>query len=78
MASKITTNHEEIREWAEAQGGEPCGVVGTTIIRIRFPGNTSRTLRAIDWEVFFSVFEAEKLALLYDPNTRFNKLVRRP
>jgi hypothetical protein len=41
--AKVTTNHDEIRKWAEARGGRPATVRstqskdGTGIIRIEFP-----------------------------------------
>ncbi|MBV8577374.1 MAG: hypothetical protein JOZ58_20320, partial [Acetobacteraceae bacterium] len=42
--AKVTTDHDEIREWAEARGGRPAAVRQTHskdnvgIIRIEFPG----------------------------------------
>jgi hypothetical protein len=35
--AKITTDHDEIRKWAEARGGRPTVVRGTEILRLEFP-----------------------------------------
>ncbi len=92
MASqtKTTTNHDEIRRWAEERGGCPARVKGTGggedagLIRIDFPGYTGQqSLERISWEEFFEKFEEKKLALIYrdetasgEPN-HFNKLISR-
>jgi hypothetical protein len=88
--SKTTTNHEEIRKWAEARGGKPAHVKGTGgaddtgIIRIDFPGYSGEgKLEEIPWEEFFEKFDAQELALVYQEKTaegqksNFNKLVSR-
>jgi len=42
--TRATTNHDEIRKWAEARGGKPATVKGTEshgeagVLRIDFPG----------------------------------------
>jgi hypothetical protein len=88
--SKTTTNHEEIRKWAEARGGKPAHVKGTGgadntgIIRIDFPGyNGEGNLEEVSWEEFFEKFDAQELALVSQEKTaegqksNFNKLVSR-
>jgi hypothetical protein len=82
--SKVTTDHDEIRRWAEKQGGQPARVKGTGrgndpgILRIDFPGFSGEgTLEPIDWETFFRWFDENELALIYRPSDRFNKLVSR-
>lgn len=87
--SKTTTNHDEIRQWAEARGGRPASVKGTGgddeagILRINFPGGAEDSLEDISWEAFFKAFEANNLAFLYQEETasgdesRFFKLVNR-
>ncbi len=63
--SQVTTDHDEIRRWAEERGGHPASVQGTEhgsehagILRIRFPGSSSdEALEDIDWDTFFSKFE---------------------
>jgi hypothetical protein len=89
-ATKITTNHEEIKQWVEARGGRPATVKGTGggdeagVLRIDFPGYSgSESLAAISWEEFFSKFEEKELAFLYQEKmnsgqeSRFFKLINR-
>jgi len=86
MSSAVTTtDHQDIRKWAEARGGHPA-VVRTKgkggILRIDF-GEPEESLEEIDWDEFFEIFESNKLAFLYQDKTsdggesRFNKLVER-
>jgi hypothetical protein len=83
--SKTTTDHDEIRKWAEARGGKPARVRDTSgdgILRLDF-GDDDEGLEEIDWETFFDAFEKNDLALLHQDQTsdgetsRFNKLVSR-
>ena len=88
--SRITTDHEEIRQWAENRGGQPACVRGTGdeddagVLRIDFPGYSGeQSLEPITWDEFFEKFDESNLALLYQDETRdgqqsrFNKLVNR-
>lgn len=90
--AKITTDHDEIRKWAEARGGRPAAVRsthgkgGTGIIRIEFPdapNSKHDALEEISWEEFFEKFDESRLALLYQDETaggeksNFNKLIGR-
>ena len=90
--AKITTDHDEIRKWAEARGGRSAAVrsthskEGTGIIRIEFPGAPNAkddNLEEISWDDFFEKFDESNLALLYQEETasgqrsNFNKLVGR-
>jgi hypothetical protein len=89
--SRTTTDHDEIRQWAEARGGRPAVVKSTRgkgddsgIVRIDFPGYSgSGSLEEISWEEFFEKFDREKLALVYQDTTargqksNFNKIVTR-
>src|SRR3954447_18838285 len=90
--AKFTTDHDEIREWAEARGGRPAAVRGTHgkddpgIIRIEFPGAPNANddaLEEITWDEFFDKFGEADLALVYQEETaggersNFNKLVGR-
>ena len=81
-----TTDHDEIREWAEAHGGVPAAVKRTHrggdvgIIRIMFPdapNSEHDALEAISWEEFFQEFEDRDLALLYDEDSLFSKIIGR-
>lgn len=87
--SKTTTDHDEIRKWAEQHGGKPAVVRGTDdsgsgILRIDFPGGAGEDeLKPIDWEDWFSRFDQENLAFLYQQekadgsHSTFFKLVSR-
>lgn len=89
--SQTTTDHDEIRRWAEERGGRPATVKGTErggdeagILRIDFPGSPAdESLEDIDWDTFFSKFEEAQLAFVYQDETaegqesRFGKFVRR-
>ncbi len=87
-SSKTTTNHDEIRKWAEARGGKPATVKRTEsngeagVLRIDFPGYSGKdSLEEISWDEFFQKFDEKHLAFLYQDKTsggeesRFFKLV---
>jgi hypothetical protein len=89
-SSKTTTNHDEIRRWADARGAKPACVKGTGgngdpgMIRLDFPGYSgSESLQQISWDEWFKAFDANDLALVYQDRTadgarsNFNKLVSR-
>lgn len=80
-----TTDHDEIRKWAEARQGRPAKVRTSGsggILRIDF-GEPEEELDAIEWEEFFDIFEKNNLAFLRQDKTddgktsRFNKFVER-
>lgn len=88
--AKTTTNHEEIKSWVEERGGHPARAKGTDneggsgVLVIDYPGYSgTRTLESISWDEFFEGFEENKLAFLYQDETkagaesRFSKLVNR-
>lgn len=88
--SKTTTDHEEIRRWAEARGGKPACVRRTGsqndagVLRINFPGYSGdNSLQEIGWDEFFNKFDQNGLALVFQEQTasgersNFNKLVKR-
>lgn len=88
--SKVTTDHEEIRHWAEERGAHPACVKGTGgkndvgMIRLDFPGYSGEgKLEEISWDDFFEEFDKKRLALVYQETTaegersNFNKLVSR-
>lgn len=88
-SSKITTNHNDIRKWAEARDGQPACVKGTGgkndagLLRINFPGYSEENLQNISWDEFFEKFDENNLAMVYQEKTedgkvsRFSKLVNR-
>ena len=87
--AQVTTDHEEIRRWVEARGGQPAQVKGTqrrgsALLRIDYPGFSGEdTLEPISWQAFFEAFEENNLAFLYQEETkdgsesRFSKLIDR-
>ena len=88
--SNTTTDHEEIRRWAEDRGATPACVRGTGsrndigMIRLDFPGYSGEgKLEPISWEDWFEKFDEQNLALVYQDTTaegqksNFNKLVSR-
>ncbi|MBX5462755.1 MAG: hypothetical protein IRZ28_16900 [Steroidobacteraceae bacterium] len=84
--SEVTTDHETIREWAERKGGKPAAVRRTHkgrdvgIIRIMFPdapNSEHEGLTEISWDEFFDEFDKRKLALVYDEDSLFSKVVSR-
>lgn len=82
--AKVTTDHDEIREWVEERGGHAARVKGTEVLRIDYPGfSGEERLEEITWDEFFKGFEENNLAFLYQEKTkdgkqsRFSKLVDR-
>lgn len=88
--AKVTTDHEEIRNWVEERGGHPARVKNTAkgkssgLLRIDYPGFSGEdTLEPIEWEEFFVAFEENNLAFLYQEEnkagkkSRFSKLIDR-
>jgi hypothetical protein len=88
--SKITTDHDQIRRWAEERGAQPACVKGTGdrgdvgMLRLDFPGYSgAESLQPISWDDWFEKFDERNLALLYEDTlasgerSNFNKLVSR-
>lgn len=87
--TKVTTDHEVIRRWAEERGGRPATVTQTAsgdepgILRIDFPDGAEPNLEPISWDEFFRKFDEKNLAFVYQEKTadgklsRFNKFVAR-
>jgi hypothetical protein len=87
--TKVTTDHEEIRRWAEERGGRPAAVAQTAsgdepgILRIDFPDGAEPNLERISWDEFFQKFDEKNSAFVYQEKTadgklsRFNKSVAR-
>ena len=85
-----TTDHDEIRRWADERGATPACVRGTGgegdigMPRLDFPGYTGAdSLEPITWEEWFDKFDKRGLALLHQEKTgrgqqsNFNTLVSR-
>lgn len=93
MASqtRTTTDHDEIRRWVEEHDGSPARVrgtegsgAGTGVLRLDFPGGAGEDqLEHISWEEWFTTFDENGLALLYQEqkasgeDSTFAKLVQR-
>jgi hypothetical protein len=88
--SKTTTDHDEIRRWVSERGGYPARVKGTNegggsgVLRVDYPDYSGEdSLETITWTEFFKGFEKNKLAFVYQEETRkgeesrFSKLVNR-
>jgi hypothetical protein len=88
--SKTTTDHDAIRRWVEERGGRPARVKDTGskgdpgILRVDYPGRgDDEALEEISWDEWFRAFDENKLAFLYQEETkdgnesRFSKLVSR-
>jgi hypothetical protein len=86
-SSQKTTDHKKIRQWIEERQGHPAIVKDTErdnggILRVDFQ-EPDEGLEQTSWEAFFEIFDARKLAFLYQDATgdgkksRFNKFVER-
>jgi hypothetical protein len=79
--AKFTTDHQEIRHWAEKRGGQPTTVSGTGakgeagILRLDFKPK-DEALDRISWDDFFEKFDSAHLAFLYQDKTADGKMSR--
>jgi hypothetical protein len=88
-SSNTTTDHDEIRNWAESRGGRPSmaptsGGKGKRksggVLRLDF-GPKEDGLEETSWDDFFQVFDQSGLAFLYQDKTkdgkesRFNRFI---
>lgn len=82
MADVTTTNHDEIRRWAEKYDAEPEVIDNPEIandpvgLRLNFPGDDEDVLlgdaaptQPVSWEEFFAKFDELGLAFIYDDET---------
>ena len=89
-SSRVLTDHDEIRSWAEERGARPSAVQRTHtddnvgIIRLDFPGYSGGdSLEEIEWDEWFDKFDDNNLALIVQEETaggeqsNFNKIVSR-
>jgi hypothetical protein len=69
--SLATTDHEVIRQWAEARDAKPATVPGTEhgdhlgVLRFNFPGYGGDDLKEVGWDEWFDTFDQRKLNFLY-------------
>jgi hypothetical protein len=79
--AKVTTDHAEIRRWAEKRGGHPTTVKATSgdsqagILRLDFDPK-DESLKGVSWDEFFRKFDEEKLAFLHQDKTADGKMSR--
>lgn len=89
-SSRVLTDHDEIRRWAEERDARPSAVQRTHtddsvgIIRLDFPGYSGEnSLEEIEWDEWFDKFDDNNLALIVQDKTaegetsNFNKIVSR-
>jgi hypothetical protein len=75
VGPRVTTNHEEIRQWVEDRGGRPVllhlsGISSSPSLSIIFSDSPSPTSsEELTWDDFFSKFDEQKLAFLYQDFT---------
>ncbi len=80
-----TTNHQEIRLWAESRGAVAVEVLPTAVdcepalIRLMLKAQgEDRHARILPWDEFFLKFDALDLTLVYDSEpTGYNELLQR-
>lgn len=87
--SRVLTDHDEIRRWAEERDAQPACVRGTGseedvgMIRLDFPGYSGETsLEPVEWDEWFQKFDDNNLALLVEETaggeqSNFNKIIGR-
>jgi hypothetical protein len=69
--SLATTDHDVIRQWAEAREAKPATVPGTEhddhlgVLRFDFPGYGGDDLKEVGWDEWFDTFDQRKLNFLY-------------
>jgi hypothetical protein len=84
-SSDSTTDHAIIRKWIETRNGTP-SLIRTEgkggVLRVDF-GEKEEDFEKIGWDEFFGIFDENKLAFLYQDETkdgetsRFNKFIER-
>ncbi len=82
LMQKTTSDHREIRKWAENLGGKPAIIYHPIAraeklgIRIDFPGESHELLlgdmRPATWTEFFRIFEEQQLLLSFDEKPQGN------
>jgi hypothetical protein len=74
--SLVTTDHDVIRQWAEARSAEPATVPGSEYggrpgrLLFDFPGYGGEDLQKISWDDWFRTFDERKLNFLYQEHRK--------
>ncbi|MGM1065592.1 hypothetical protein [Saccharothrix sp. Mg75] len=69
--SLVTTDHDVIRQWAEARDAVPATVPGTEhgdhlgVLRFDFPGYGGDDLRHVEWDEWFATFDHRRLNFIH-------------
>lgn len=69
--SLVTTDHDVIRQWAEARDAVPSTVPGTEheghlgVLRFDFGGDSEDRLEHVDWDRWFDTFDQRHLNFIY-------------
>ena len=69
--SLVTTDHDVIRQWAEARKAVPATVPGTEhnghlgVLRFDFPGYSGDRLTEVSWDDWFEAFDKRRLNFIY-------------
>ncbi len=72
-----TIKHDVVRAWADARGGEPARVRGTTdALKIRI-GAAETGYESFAWKDWLAVFDEKELAFVYEDPGFTYKVVRR-
>ena len=72
VATIATTNHEEIKEWAETRKARPVQVLryrDETVperVRFRFPKDKYTDEEDLSWEEFFEIFDQSRLEFVFE------------
>lgn len=86
--TRVTRNHDIIRQWAERRGARPATMPGSEyngrlgVLRFDFPGYGGAVLRPVDWDEWFATFDARHLHFRYQDRrpdgtpSNFNRLER--
>ncbi|WP_433575058.1 hypothetical protein [Nocardia brasiliensis] len=86
--TRVTRDHDTIRQWAERRGATPATMPGIAYggpmgsLRLDFPGYGGAVLRPVDWDEWFATFEERHLHFRYQEQlpdgtpSNFNRLER--
>ncbi|MFI6166565.1 hypothetical protein ACIBCN_07240 [Nocardia sp. NPDC051052] len=86
--TRVTRNHDIIRQWAERRGARPATMPGSEydgqlrVLRFDFPGYGGAVLRPVDWDDWFAAFDAKHMHFRYQDRradgtpSNFNRLER--
>jgi hypothetical protein len=84
MAARLTTTHQEIRDWAKIHNARPImfresALPSTRVLALIFPyDQVPEEAIEIPWEFFFEFFEQHTLAFLYhSENEQYYRILTR-